>query len=342
MVQIGEMIRDLGDKFGETMWVYFKEFQIRMHKREIIPTDIVQKYKEKICFLVGTDCCIIQAVQRRTFWVLVMGYEVRVEITKVYANILLSKLVDKKAKKFVTYEEASSKIKQDLKELIIQRRVRKMIDTLDKKYGGGASDATTSTGTSEQKGAKSNKNKEQTGEKKKMSKAKPKGIASNKLTTYTKEKDSETPASSPCKGGLVGVTYARKKKSEGPVDKKDKKKPKKDEKEGDNTHTQSDMEIKEARRSGRNVLPTTDELVHRIKEFGGLSGFGRKYPLCNEEDKRKIEDALMWNMHKFYKTPSELYGIVPSNLQNEIEGRWKTTFSIEKKEQDKSTHGSAT
>lgn len=94
MVQIGEMIRDLGDKFGETMWGYFKEFQTRMHKRERIPNGIVQKYKDNICFLVDTDCCIIQAVQPRTFWVPSMGYELETNITKVYANILLSKLVD--------------------------------------------------------------------------------------------------------------------------------------------------------------------------------------------------------------------------------------------------------
>lgn len=43
MVQIGEMIRDLGDKFGETMWGYFKEFKTIMHKRERIPTGIVKK-----------------------------------------------------------------------------------------------------------------------------------------------------------------------------------------------------------------------------------------------------------------------------------------------------------
>lgn len=69
MVQIGEILRDLGDRFGETMWGYFKEFQIRMHKRERIPTSIVKKFKENIFFLVDTDCCIIQAVQPKTFWI---------------------------------------------------------------------------------------------------------------------------------------------------------------------------------------------------------------------------------------------------------------------------------
>lgn len=111
MVQIGEMIKDIGNKFGETMWGYFKEFQIRMHKREIIPSGIVRKYKDNICFLVDIDCCIIQAIQPRNFWVSPMGYEVVVDLVKIHVNMLLSKLVDSKAKRFGTCEEASSQIK---------------------------------------------------------------------------------------------------------------------------------------------------------------------------------------------------------------------------------------
>lgn len=111
MVQIGEIIRDLGDVFGETMWGYFKEFQIRMHKREIIPTSIVKKYKDNILFLVDIDCCIIQVVQPRTFWVPPMGYDVVADIVKIHVNMLLSKPINSKAKRFGTCEEASSKIK---------------------------------------------------------------------------------------------------------------------------------------------------------------------------------------------------------------------------------------
>lgn len=120
-VQIGEMIRDLGDKFGETMWGYLKNFQTRMHQRERIPTDIVQNFKDTICFLVDTDYCIIQAVQPRTFWVPAMGYEIGADTAKLYANMLLSKPVDKNAKSFGTYKEASSKINRELKEPIIQK-----------------------------------------------------------------------------------------------------------------------------------------------------------------------------------------------------------------------------
>lgn len=41
-----------------------------------------------------------------------MGYEVAIDLVKIHINMLLSKLVDSKAKRFGTYEEASSKIKQ--------------------------------------------------------------------------------------------------------------------------------------------------------------------------------------------------------------------------------------
>lgn len=326
IIQIGEMIRDLSDKFGETMWGYFKYFQSRMHQRERIPTGIVQKFKETIYFLVDTNCCIVQAVQPRTFWVPAMGYDIGVDPTKIYVNMLLSKSVDKNAKRFGTFQEASSKIKRELKEPIIQKKVRKMIDTLDKKYGGETFGATTSTRTSEQMGAKSRKDIEQ----KKMSKTKPKGATSNKLTTYMKEKDLDTPTFSQGKGKSVGVTYVRKKRNERIFDTHAKKNPKKDEKEGDKSNTQSDIIVKEVRRSGRNVAPIVDELVHRIKECGGLASVGRKYPLCNEEDKIKIEDSLIWKLHNFYRTPSELDGIIPSDLQNLIEGRWKTSLAIEK------------
>ncbi|XP_059074853.1 uncharacterized protein LOC131874915 [Cryptomeria japonica] len=183
-----------------------------------------------------------------------MGYEIEVDTAKLYANMLLSKPVDRNAKRFGTYKEAISKIKRELKEPIIQKKVRKMIDTLDKKYGGETSDATASIGTSEQIGAKSSKDGEQTKEKNKMSKTKPKGIASSKLTTYMKEKESDTPTYSQGKGEPVGVTYARKKKNERTVDTKAKTKPKKDEKEADNSDTQSDKIVKEVRRSVEDIV----------------------------------------------------------------------------------------
>ncbi|XP_059067463.1 uncharacterized protein LOC131858286 [Cryptomeria japonica] len=128
----------------------------------------------------------------------------------------------------------------------------------------------------------------------------------------------------------LGVTYERKKKNERSIDTKAKKKPNKDEKEEDNSDTQSNVVIKEVKRSGRNVAPIFDELVHGIKEYGGLVGVGRKYPLCNEEDKRKIEDALIWNLHNLCRTPYELHEVIPSDLQNLIEGRWKIALAIEK------------
>ena len=55
-----------------------------------------------------------------------------------------------------------------------------------------------------------------------------------------------------------------------------------------------------------------------------------KHSLNNEEDKRKIEDAMIWNLHNFCRTPSELYEIIPSDLLDHIEGRWKTTLATKK------------
>lgn len=202
---------------------------------------------------------------------------------------------------------------------IMKRKVRRMIDTLDKKYGRETSSATTSTGANVLSGVDPNKDEELTGGKKKVSKTKAKGTAATNPATYTKENDIGTPVSSPSKDRPVEVTYTRKKKSKVKVHTKIKK----DEKEGDITDNQSDVEIKEVRRSGRNKAPTVDELVHGIKEFGGLSSVGRTYSLNNEEYKRKIEEALIWNLHKFFRNPSELYGLIPSDVQIKLKGDGK-------------------
>lgn len=116
---------------------------------------------------------------------------------------------------------------------IMKKKVRRMIDTLDKKYGGEASGATTSTDASEKTRDTPTKDEELIGGNKKVSKTKSKGTATTKPTTYSKEKDLGTPVSSPSKNRPVGVTYTRKKKSDTKL--------KKDEKEGDITRTLSDM-----------------------------------------------------------------------------------------------------
>lgn len=163
-----------------------------------------------------------------------MGYEVTVDLVKIHVNLLLSKPVDSKVRRFGTCEEESSQIKQELQVPIMKRRVRKMIDTIDKKYESEASGATTSIGASEKIGVTLAKNEELIGGKKKVSKTKPKGTIATKSATYSKEKDLGTLVSSPSKDRLVGLIYTRKKKSDTKL--------KKDEKEGDITDTLSDVE----------------------------------------------------------------------------------------------------
>lgn len=169
-----------------------------------------------------------------------------------------------------------------------------MIDTLDKKYGGEESGATTSTDACEKIGVTLAKDEELTGGKKKVIKIKPKGIVATKLATYTKKNNLGTSVSSPSKDRPVGVTYTRKRKTDPKL--------KEDKKEGG---TGLDVDVKEVRRSERNKAPTINEMVHGIKEFGGLSGVGRRYSLSNDEDKRKLDESLIWKLHTFCRTPNE-------------------------------------
>lgn len=67
--------------------------------------------------------------------------------------------------------------------------------------------------------------------------------------------------------------------------------------------------------------PTIDEMVEGIKLTGILGVVGRRYELSNDDDKRKLEEAVVYSLHKFKKTPTEIHGSVPAELHEIIEGR---------------------
>ena len=53
--QINEFIAEMGDNFESIMDAYFESFKERMQNRFRIPKQVVEEYKEDICFLVDFD-----------------------------------------------------------------------------------------------------------------------------------------------------------------------------------------------------------------------------------------------------------------------------------------------
>lgn len=78
-----------------------------MHGRERMPTQVVSRYDDTICFLVDTNTCQMEAVDPMTTWVMPIYYEVEEDILVAYANHLLPQLVDTTAERFGTYKEKS-------------------------------------------------------------------------------------------------------------------------------------------------------------------------------------------------------------------------------------------
>lgn len=75
---------------------------------------------------------------------------------------------------------------------------------------------------------------------------------------------------------------------------------------------------------------TIDEFVACLKETWGMGGVSRRYELASDEDRRKIEEAVVYCLHKFNLHPTELHKIVLDDLHAIIEERWKASMDREK------------
>lgn len=106
------------------MWAFFKTFQEEM-KNRVRTKDIVEKYKETICFMVNKDECMKEVVQRRIVWIMPIGYEVDVVTLDGYAQHLLTTPVDEKEEKFGTAQEKGLKVDQEQVAPNITRKMKR-------------------------------------------------------------------------------------------------------------------------------------------------------------------------------------------------------------------------
>lgn len=56
----------------------------------------MEKYEKTISFMVDKDQYLMEVVEPRTMWILPIGYEVDASTLDVYAQHMLSQLVDEK------------------------------------------------------------------------------------------------------------------------------------------------------------------------------------------------------------------------------------------------------
>lgn len=68
-------------------------------------------------------------------WIMVMGYEVDEIFLELYAQHLLSQLVDPNEERFETYKEKSLKLHQQFKKSVIQKKAQKEVEALAKSMG---------------------------------------------------------------------------------------------------------------------------------------------------------------------------------------------------------------
>lgn len=84
-----------------------------MKNRVRIPKEIVEKYKDTICFMVNKDECMMETIHPRTVWIMPMGYEVDEATLDPYAQHLLKAPVDEKEEKIGIAQEKGLKVHQE-------------------------------------------------------------------------------------------------------------------------------------------------------------------------------------------------------------------------------------
>lgn len=97
-----------------------------MKRKERIPKEIVEKCEKTICFMVDKDQCLMESVEPRIVWIILMGYEVDATTLNSYAQHMLSQSVDKKEGRFDTFKEKDMELHKEFTTPARKRKVSKM------------------------------------------------------------------------------------------------------------------------------------------------------------------------------------------------------------------------
>lgn len=117
------------------MTLELKTFRVKMQMRYRIPENIVEKYKDTICFMVETDTTCMEAVEPRTKWIHPLGYEVKDPILEAYTQVFLSAPKDPNEPRWGTYVENTREVDAVLNSAATKRKVAKVTSEILRIHG---------------------------------------------------------------------------------------------------------------------------------------------------------------------------------------------------------------
>lgn len=135
--QINEYVEQMGDNFEALITSYFEDFKKAMKQRLRIPSSLVEKHVNEVCFLVDIDYTYIQVSIPRVRWLRPLGYEVNIDEASAAITALLAKEIDKSAPHFGTYDVIRPKVDMELKTSSTLKKKDKMVKKLKAKLGEG-------------------------------------------------------------------------------------------------------------------------------------------------------------------------------------------------------------
>lgn len=100
----------MGENKEKNINEHFQALKARMNTRVRLSQEIVNKYKDDICFVIKKDEIWMEAVIPRTIWVTEMGYETDDHIIETYVKALLEAPKEHKEEVFGSAKTIESQI----------------------------------------------------------------------------------------------------------------------------------------------------------------------------------------------------------------------------------------
>lgn len=293
-----------------------KTFQIEMKQRQRISREVVEKYKDTICFMVETDSTCFEVVEPRVKRCPPMGYEVSAKLIIPYVEYILTAEKDPNEERWGTYEEKSHKVREELtrgtrkrkvaktssdKPSEVLKRLREMVEGIASSQAGSKQEPPKAT---------------------KVIKAPTKDVASKVATPILAKETSQETA----------LVQTRRRSERAPIRKSRKVATKtttiessQATKSTEKVAIEEKKEEKEAKQAEApmKVLwkPDMRMLAKRMLEKGKINQLNRFFDRYKADDKILIEDLVIEYMIKYKNNLIELEGSIPQDLYDRLEVR---------------------
>lgn len=298
--QLSNLLNSMDENKEKNINEYFQALKARMNARVRLSQEIVNKYKDDICFVIKKDEIWMEAVIQRTIWVTKMGYEIGDHIIETYAKALLEAPKEPKEEVFGSVETIENQIQS-------KKRVKKV-------------EATVRRGSRQAKAIKEDVLKQT-------------GITEDELQAQQPETHLSPVATSLESDMLAAFKRVVRKREPSPVSTPSPRRTRQKQqavRPPAKKTTPKKKKLTPKKRTQQNIAPI-DRLLDEIIEEGKLKNINQLYDSLSVDGKEKVENSVILHLDIYKKFLMQIVDEVPVELFKRLEARRQAVIELDKK-----------